>query len=215
MTLFLDGVDALPLELQPKLLRFLETRTFRPLGASTERRANVRIVAATQRDLKAQVDRGQFRQDLYFRLQGVELGVPPLRERPEDLPLLIRDLLAAQGRAELTLPEALLQRLVQHPWPGNVRELRTLLERFLVSDGSADAALDAFRHSPAPLEPLTALPFKAAKQRLVDDFTREYLAQMLERAGNNVTEAARLSGIARTHFHELLAKYGVTPDGAG
>jgi two-component system response regulator GlrR len=211
-TLFLDEVGELPLELQPRLLRALETRTITRVGETRARAVDVRFVAATHRNLEAEVAAGRFRQDLYFRLAVVQLRVPPLRERTEDIPLLVRHFVTQAGKADFPLSGELLQRLAEHTWPGNVRELRNTVERALAGQplqvpvGLLPAAAVPAR------EELSARPFKEAKERLLEDFTREYLAEVLQRCGDNITAAARQAGLARPHFHELLRRYRLRAD---
>jgi len=198
-TLFLDELGELPLELQPKLLRALENRTVRRVGDDRSRPVDVRVVAATHRDLEAEVAAGHFRQDLYFRLAVVLVRVPPLRERLEDLPLLIPALL--QGR-KVSFSPALLERLAAARWPGNVRELKNVLERVLAS---GEAAFDGRSQDPAVEDE----PFVEARNRRLDAFTREYLARVLERHHHSVTEAARVSGISRATVYRLIKRFGL------
>ena len=135
-TLFLDEIGELPLPLQPKLLRVLEAREVRRIGSAQPRKVNVRVIAATNRDLREEVNRGSFRQDLYFRLEVMRLRVPPLRERPDDIPVLVEHFrtLAKPGDAAPPFSEETLRSFVAHPWPGNVRELRNAVERLTVLD---------------------------------------------------------------------------------
>src|SRR6478752_530385 len=135
-TLFLDEIGELPLPLQPKLLRVLEARELRRIGAAQPRKIDVRVIAATNRDLREEVNRGTFRQDLYFRLEVMRLRVPPLRERPDDIPVLVEHFrsLAKPGAAAPPFSEETMRSFVAHPWPGNVRELRNAVERLTVLD---------------------------------------------------------------------------------
>jgi DNA-binding NtrC family response regulator len=219
-TLFLDEVGELPLELQPKLLRVLEAGTVRRVGEDKERRVDVRVVAATNRVLEDEVAAGRFRQDLYYRLAVVLLQVPPLRDRLDDIPLLTRHFVQQMGRGDFELPRALLMRFGSYHWPGNVRELRNLVERALAGAELGELAEDPGPPKARPAagagEPLTDLPFKEAKERLVESFTREYLEALLERCGGNISQAAREAGIARNYVHRLVAKYGLkASDGSG
>ena len=201
-TVFLDEIGELPLELQPRLLRVLEGRTVRRVGDDTPRSVDVRVVAATHRDLAAEVKAGRFREDLYFRLSVVVARVPPLRERLDDVPLITHALLARLGRPDFELSPALLARLKQHDWPGNVRELRNVIER-AVSGGTVTLEEQA-RPGGA-----RSLPYKQAKEQLVEDFTREYFTRLYQQSGGNVAELARTAGIARTYAHEVIKKYGL------
>src|SRR5581483_3224731 len=148
---------------------------------------------------------GRFREDLYFRLAVVVAKVPALRERLDDLPLITHALLAKLGRPDFELSPALLARLQQHDWPGNVRELRNVIERAV---SGSELQLDSTSKAARTAETGT-LPYKQAKEQLVDDFTREYFTRLLERSGNNVAEMARVAGIARTYAFEVIKKYGL------
>ncbi|MDP1922146.1 MAG: sigma 54-interacting transcriptional regulator [Myxococcales bacterium] len=214
-TLFLDEVGELPLELQPRLLRALEARQVKRLGEDRPRSVDVRVIAATHRALNAEVQAGRFRPDLYFRLAVAALRVPPLRERREDIPLLVRALLVQLGRESFELSSELITRLSSYDWPGNVRELRNVVARAVVSDEvSLEHVLNpAPPGTPVPSKPPASstleVPFKEAKERLVDNFTREYLTALQQKHGGNVTQMARASGLARTYLHDLLARHGL------
>ncbi len=207
-TVFLDEIGELPLELQPKLLRVLESGTVRRVGDNAARDVDVRVVAATHRDLKAEVAAGRFRADLYYRLAVVPVHVPALRERAEDIPVLARHFFQQSGQPDFPLTDELVRRLLAHDWPGNVRELRNFVHRVLAV---GDAELpDSKPVSAAPtVGDLSALTFKEAKERMVEDFTREYLQALLVRCDNNVSEVARTAGLARSHVHGLLIRYGL------
>ncbi|MBK7857043.1 MAG: sigma 54-dependent Fis family transcriptional regulator [Archangiaceae bacterium] len=214
-TVFLDEVGELPLELQPRLLRVLESGTVKRLGDDQPRKVDVRIIAATHRDLEDAVKKGTFRRDLYFRLAVVIARVPPLRERPEDIPLLVRQFVAAMGRGDFELSEPMRRKLSAHDWPGNVRELRNVIERAL-NGGTVEMRGPAkgrpARAAPQPGEDLTGLPFKDAKEKLVDAFTREYITTLLDRNANNVSETAKAAGLARNYVHRLVNKFGLKGD---
>ncbi len=211
-TIFLDEIGELPLELQPRLLRVLESGTVKRLGEDAPRNVDVRIIAATHRDLEESVKKGSFRRDLWFRLAVVIARVPPLRERPEDIPLLVRQFVSAMGRGDFELSEALRRKLAAHDWPGNVRELRNVIERALAG-GDVDVQSSGkgrpARAAPQPGEDLTALPFKDAKEKLVDAFTHDYIVTLLERHGNNVSDTAKAAGLARNYVHRLVNKFGL------
>ena len=210
-TLFLDELGDLALDLQPKLLRALEEGMVKPLGDEAYRRADVRVIAATHRDLESEVRDGRFRQDLFFRLCVVPLIVPPLRERLEDLPALAQHFVQQLTGQDVPLSPALLGRLCAYHWPGNVRELRNVVARALMDEA---IALSPLRRPPdrERAEVSVALPFKAAKERLVESFTRDYLEAMLAKHGGNITHAAKGAGIARAHLHKLVEKYGLKGD---
>jgi two-component system response regulator GlrR len=209
-TLFLDEIGELPLDLQPKLLRVLESGTVKRLGEDRPRRVDVRIIAATHRDLEAEVQEKRFRGDLYFRLAVVQVRVPPLRERIEDLPLLAHHFVRAMGRGDYQLSPALLERLAAYHWPGNVRELRNVIERALAG-GDVAALPDSKlgRGSRGPAQAITDLPFKEAKEKLVESFTKDYLSALLKQCGGNVSQAARTAGINRNYVQRLCVKYGL------
>ncbi len=204
-TLFLDEIGELPLDVQTKLLRFLDAGTVRRLGEDKPRTADVRIIAATHRDLEAQVRAGQFRQDLYFRLAVVVVHVPALRDRLDDVEALALHFVRQMGRSELEVSPTLLARLKAHDWPGNVRELRNVVERALADH--EDELLPSVR--PAPAVDPTALPFKDAKEKLVDAFTEEYLRALYAKCGGNISKMAREAQINRNYVQHLVAKYGL------
>ncbi|MBL8952669.1 MAG: sigma 54-dependent Fis family transcriptional regulator [Myxococcaceae bacterium] len=199
--LFIDEVAELPLELQTRLLRLLETRQVRRLGDPLERTLDVRIVAATHRSLPDEVKKGRFREDLYYRLAVVEVVVPPLRERREDVALLAEHFVKQRGQSFVLTP-SLLARLQEYAWPGNVRELRNLVERALA--GAEPGELLPVKAS-AP----TAKTFKEAKERVLDAFTREYLGALFARHGGNISAVAREAGLNRNHVAELAERLGL------
>jgi DNA-binding NtrC family response regulator len=212
-TLFLDEVGELPLELQPKLLRVLESRCFRRVGGTRDRPHDVRIVAATNRDLAALVTTRQFREDLYFRLAAAVVSVPPLRDRLEDLPLLVAGLLRELGRADLSVARDTLELLAAHPWPGNVRELKnTLAAGLAFVDGAVLEARQLRVITPASgaASALDRLPLGG--QRL-DSIERAAIRQTLRRTRGNKTLAAQQLGIAISTLYEKLRKYEVKEDG--
>ncbi|NBD11257.1 MULTISPECIES: sigma 54-interacting transcriptional regulator [Corallococcus] len=217
-TLFLDEVGELPLEVQPRLLRALERRQVKRVGANDYRSVNVRVVAATHQDLEGAVKAGRFRGDLFHRLAVLRATLPPLRERPEDIPLLIDTVLERMGKPPSALSDQTRALLAQYPWPGNVRELRNVVDR-VVSLG--ESALPDLPDTPPPRAPpqdlgpedtqsLAAdLPFKEAKERLIEGFERDYLKTLLERCGGNVSKASREAGIDRVYLRKLLRKHGL------
>lgn len=218
-SLFLDDIDCLPLAAQAKLLRFLQEREYRCLGANTVLHADVRVIAASNRPLADLVQQGQFRADLFYRLNVLTLALPPLRERREDIEPLashfLRQCALEQGRpahAGPGLSHGALLRLLSHAWPGNVRELRHVLERaLLLSDGAdiqaEDIELDSADASQQALE-----SFQAMKARVVHDFERHYIATLLAHNQGNVTAAARAAGKHRRAFFELMRKHRITAE---
>ncbi len=215
-TVFLDEVGELALDLQPKLLRAIEALEIRRVGDARTRTVNVRVVGATNRDLEREVNRGRFREDLYFRLAVMAVRVPPLRERLEDLMILIRVFLQALGAPEeerLFTPEILAE-MSCHDWPGNVRELRNYVERTVVLQKAGPTLRRASGAPPGGASPAgVSAPFKIAKDAAVDAFERSYLAALLEAAGNNMSKAARMAGMDRMHLHRLVQKHGLRGGG--
>ncbi|HEY3451832.1 MAG TPA: sigma 54-interacting transcriptional regulator [Myxococcales bacterium] len=210
-TLFLDEIGELPLLLQPKLLRVLEAREVRRIGSQQLKRVNVRVLAATNRDLREEVNRGTFRQDLYFRLEVVRLRVPPLRERPEDVPVLVEHFrkLAKPGQEPPPITQEAMASFCAHSWPGNVRELRNAVERMVVLQELPVPAADSRSESASSGAIDIKTPFKDAKNALTESFERRYLAQMLEATGGNISEAARRADIDRVYLLKLMGRYGM------
>ncbi len=221
-TLFIDEVGELPIELQPKLLRALEQREIRRLGGRETISLDIRIVAATNRDLAVEVNRGAFREDLFYRLAVVHLILPPLRERREDIRRLaehfVRKALKgdSQRSAEVLagIDEENWKRLESHPWPGNVRQLRNVIERTLALSDPSSVAFDlpgseASASNPSMNAPEVDLdrPFGEQKADAIADFERAYLEGQLERHGGNFSRAAAAAGIDRMYFKRLLKKY--------
>jgi DNA-binding NtrC family response regulator len=220
-TVFLDEIGELPLELQPKLLRALEAREIRRVGETKARKVNVRVVSATNRDLEREVNKGRFREDLYFRLAVLQVRVPPLRERLEDLPILIRVFLSALGvpEQERLFGSAVLAEMSKHDWPGNVRELRNYVERSVVLQSAIPAGATARRSAPSHphlgSQVDIRIPFKIAKDAAVDTFERSYLGALLESCGGNMSKAARTAGMDRMYLHRLVQKHGLRGPSGG
>ncbi|MCE9578709.1 MAG: sigma 54-interacting transcriptional regulator [Deltaproteobacteria bacterium] len=213
-TLFLDEIGELALDLQPQLLRVLDRRQLRRVGDTQTIDVDLRVIAATHRDLPAMVKAGEFREDLYYRLAVVRALVPPLRDRLDDVPALAAHFADELGRG-FALSAALIEQLAHHRWPGNVRELRNVVERALslgatgldelgVPGGSAAPATGA-----GPGAEVFDLPFKEAKAALVEGFEREYLTHLLARHRGNISRAAHEAGIDRNYIHRLVKKYGL------
>jgi two-component system response regulator GlrR len=213
-TVFLDEIGELPAELQPKLLRVLEAREIRRVGSNTYQPVDIRLIAATHRDLRAAVNTGGFRSDLFFRLAVLRISLPSLRQRPEDLPLLVEKLLASMKAAPehtgaLRTPE-FFSRLQHAAWPGNVRELRNYLERCLVFEDAL--ALSEQETGPGgTLEVDPAQPYADQRRRAVDDFERRYLRALLEKHQGKVAQAATTAGVDRVHLYRLLRRHGIKP----
>ncbi|MFZ5470098.1 MAG: sigma 54-interacting transcriptional regulator [Myxococcota bacterium] len=213
-TLFLDEIGELPLAVQPKLLRALEARKVKRVGSDSFRSVNVRVIAATHRDLRAAVNHGHFREDLYYRLAVAPVRLPPLRERLEDLPLLLRQMwketleqLGLPPR-ELPLTREALAELSSLPWEGNVRELRNFVERSAALSGQLDPAALGVRASAtsSQLDVRVDLPYKEARALWVEHFERVYLSHYLEKTSGNVAQAAREAGMDRAYLIKLLRK---------
>jgi DNA-binding NtrC family response regulator len=205
-TLFLDEIGELPLSLQPKLLRALESKKVRRLGGKGWLPVDVRVLAATTRDLPLEMLAKRFREDLYYRLAVVKVHVPPLRERVEDLALLVDHLLRGIGHdpAPLLTVEALAE-LAGHRWPGNVRELRNTLER--AASLAAPIAIDHVAPTPEGVD--LGVPLKVAKQRLIADYERRYLEAMLHACERNISEVARRSGAERMTIYRIMRRHGL------
>jgi DNA-binding NtrC family response regulator len=215
-TLLLDEIGDFPLSLQPKLLRMLEAGEITPLGRDRAERHDVRVIAATHRDLYDEVGRGGFRADLYYRLAVVEVELPPLRARLEDLPLLADRFLAAAGSPARVEPCANFETLRAYHWPGNVRELRNVISRAvaLAEPGAGFAAMPILLRGGGG-EVKDEVSFAAdrsyhqAKAEVLGRFERRYLADLLRRAGGNISEAARIAGVERKHLYKMLERAGV------
>jgi two-component system response regulator GlrR len=208
-TILLDEIGELALDLQPVLLRAIDRREIQRIGSAQRIATDVRIIAATNRNLREEVNARRFRSDLYFRLAVLVVTLPPLRDRAPDLPLLVAGLLDDLRAGDSPIARALrggelLPELLRHGWPGNVRELRNYVEACLVRQerGAAPAPTD---------EPVidTALPLREVRERWLRHVERRYLEQLLVLHGNNVSAAARAAGIDRVHFHRLLARVGL------
>jgi DNA-binding NtrC family response regulator len=211
-TLFLDEIGELPVDQQPKLLRALDTRAIQPVGRSTVTQVDVRIIAATHRNLSKEVESGRFRQELFFRLAVLTVRIPPLRERLEDLPHLIERMVQASGKAGMDITEPLLSRFREYPWPGNIRELRNIVEAALAG---VELAPEPFASQGVrPLPPVSpGKPYKQAKDQLVDDFTSAYLSGLSRECGGNISEMSRRSGLARHYLRALLERHGLKAKG--
>jgi DNA-binding NtrC family response regulator len=211
-TIFLDEIGEMALDLQPSLLRVLDKRAVRKVGSNTYEKIDVRVIAATNRDLRAEVAKKTFREDLYYRLAVIRVSVPPLRERGSDIPLLTQHFMSSFGQGLDVTPDD-MAKLQRHAWPGNVRELRNVVERAcLLSRGNTINIDDALVHEAAPaLGIRTDLPFKEAKGQLVDMFERKYIDDLMRKHKMNLSAAAREAQIDRKHLRELIRKYGLDP----
>ncbi len=232
-TLFLDEVGDMPLETQAKLLRAIQEKEIERVGGNTALKIDVRLLAATNHDLEAAVQAGRFREDLYYRLRVVEIPIPPLRDRAEDVPLLVERFLADAAarfqRPPKPLAEGALRACLTHEWKGNVRELKSAVEQALLlapgdvitvgdlfpgGTGDGDAAMDG---PPAPIDGAAAAigrtepgSFRAAKERAVVRFEREFLLQALRRHDGNITKAAEEIGMYRQNLQQKMRELGIT-----
>ena len=211
-TIFLDEVGDMSLKTQAKVLRALDEQKLQPVGASETIHVDVRVVAATNKNLDKEIENGNFREDLYYRLNVVPFYVPPLRERVEDIPLLadyfLREFAIAYGRKPKELTRSGYDALASYRWPGNVRELRNLMERIVIM--TPQARIEA-RHIP--------LPLGAPASRPLDQFAtlvdvrkaaeREYILRKLDETGGNVTKAAELLGLERSHLYRKMRALGI------
>jgi transcriptional regulator with PAS, ATPase and Fis domain len=215
-TILLDELGELPLELQPKLLGVLERREVRPVGSNRTIPVDVRVIAATNRSLAGEVNAHRFRADLYYRLAVLEINMPPLRQRREDLPTLVEHLATCRGwalPAWMTTP-AFIVELANHHWPGNVRELRNYLERCIAI--GERPGLPSATTTPSPASSMASdapidfgVPLKAAREAVLAPFERRYLEASLRHHDNNVSAAARTAGIDRLGFYRLLWRHGL------
>jgi DNA-binding NtrC family response regulator len=214
-TLFIDEIGDLELSLQPKLLRAIERGQIQRIGGAQPLSVDVRIIAATRRDLDGEVQAGRFRDDLFFRLAVGRVELPPLRERVGDIPLLTRHFWRTLGGGDRPLPSGMLERFESYRWPGNLRELHNTVARCLALGDVTDVDPTGVTSGASavdegdPLARILALqlPLSVARDRLVAEFERRYVQQVLERSGGNVSRAAQASGIARRYFQVLRARY--------
>ena len=211
-TIFLDEIGELPLDMQPKLLRALEERLIKRIGGNDQIKLDIRIIAATNRDLRGEINRGRFRSDLFYRLNTLRLRVPPLRERRGDIALLTAHFYAQLAPGE-DPPAELLVDFARHDWPGNVRELRAAVERtVLLGDPTVWREIsDAIPTATPPAAPF-GTSFRAAKERAVAEWERDYLRALIEQHRGNVSAAARAVRMDRNHLRELLVRHGVRTD---
>jgi len=211
-TLFLDEIGELSKDLQPKLLRALEKREIKRLGARKPTQIDVRTIAATNRNLLAEVERGAFRQDLYYRIAAARLLVPPLRERLEDIPMLVEHFLAQETPelSQASIPMHVWQMFAAHRWPGNVRELRNAVKRVIVAPELSlhTASAEGDRALTGSSGPGLA-PLRVARRIAVDGFEQDYLRVLLGRSERNVTRAAAIAEVSRQMIQKLMRKHGM------
>ena len=227
-TIFLDEIGELPLELQPKLLRVLEQREVRRVGGSRMKAIDVRVVVATNRNLREEVARKTFREDLFYRLNVVEIHLPALRDRYADLPLLVNHLInrADHNPGVASVSEEVMSLFESYRWPGNVRELNNCIVRALPFCDTNQITISTLPESlraanthrqtpeiPTPSFSMPAvdknIPFKDAKEQLIEAFEREYLLDLLDRHGGNVSRVARSAHMDRKSITRLMKKHGI------
>lgn len=210
-TVFLDEIGDMPLELQSKLLRILDRNEFSRVGESSTQRVDVRVVSATNRDLQGMMKEGTFRSDLYYRLRGVNISLPPLRERREDIPALVAHFL---DRAQMAVAPDAMEMLCRMDWPGNVRELSMVVTNLkgicrnrIVTRESVERVTGA---ASAPASPANGFPtYQEFKKRLLEGAEREYFSSLLRAADNNIAQAARRAGMHRKNLYEKLKQLGL------
>ncbi len=218
-TIFLDEVTELPLAMQVKLLRVLQEQTIRRVGEAKERSIDVRVISATNRDIKALVENGEFREDLYYRLNVVSIKVPPLRERKEDIPTLARAFLLKYGadmglKAPMAIQEEALNALIRYNYPGNIRELENIMERALaLCDSSQIRLIDLpefmQQHEETLPQPGETLPTTGINlENYIDSIEKNFLEQALRQSGGSKTHAAKLLGLTFRSMRYRLKKYG-------
>ena len=215
-TIFLDEIGELPLAAQASLLRVLEDRTVQPVGSDQRVSIDVRVVAATHRNLSDMVEQQSFRFDLFYRLAVVHVVVPSLAERPEDLPALIENFYEGRGITAGPIEGPNLEQLMKHAWPGNVRELRNVLERAWALSGPGGATFADLKLFFRPVERAGGgpqvdirVPFKDAKEMWVAEFERQYLGALFAACGGNISKTAEHAGVNRRHVRSLLRKHRI------
>jgi DNA-binding NtrC family response regulator len=218
-TIFLDEIGDMPTETQAKVLRVLEERSFERVGGTRPIQVDVRVVAATHRNLEKEVEKGAFREDLYYRLRVVEIELPPLRDRREDIPALVDRLLAQTadrlGRDKKRLGPEALTHLTRHSWPGNVRELRNVIEQAAVLASQDEIRSDDLRlgtagtPGPSAGTPAPGVSFAEAKKDAVEGFEREYLLTALRRHGGNISRTAESIGMVRQSLQQKIRELGL------
>jgi len=212
-TLFLDEIGSLSPSLQAKLLRFLETKEIQPLGSEETLRVNVRVIAATNQDLRKKVEEGNFREDLFYRLNVFPIYIPPLRERKEDIPLLANYFLKIYSKKMNKkiekIEDGAMELLLKYSWPGNVRELENVIERCVVL---ADSPIVSKEFLPliTTSQEITG-PYQERKKRLLENFEREYFKELLQKHNGIISKVAKEAGIDRKNLYLKLKKWGINP----
>jgi two-component system response regulator GlrR len=216
-TVFLDEIGELPLDMQPKLLRALEEKLVKRIGGNDQIKLEIRVIAATNRDLRSEINRGRFRSDVYYRLNTFRLRVPPLRERRDDIALLTSHFYGQLARGGGEPPAELITDFVRHDWPGNVRELRAAVERTVLL-GDPNVWRQISEESPATpaareeARYVDGVSFRAAKERAVAEWEREYVRSLIDHHDGNLSRAARAVRMDRNHLRELLVRHRLRVD---
>ena len=212
-TLFLDEIDSISLHIQVKLLRLLENYEYKPLGDSQPHKANIRIIAATNRSLNSMVKTGSFRDDLLFRLKIVHLHIPPLIERKEDIPLLaeffFRKYINEYNKKNMKLTDDALNYLVSYPWKGNIRELENMIQNLIIMSKSDVLEVQNLRVEDEA--DIGQIPFKVAKMKAINSFEINYLTRILKENNGNVAKAAKKAEKGRTALWNLIKKHNIDP----
>jgi DNA-binding NtrC family response regulator len=222
-TLFLDEIGDLSVAMQVKLLRLLQEGEYKAVGGNTIRKVDIRFIAATNRNLSEQIKKGEFREDLFYRLRVIDIHIPPLRERMEDIPILAGHFVDKYSIIHEKKVKGISQQALYHlmlrDWPGNIRELENVIERGVIMAAgdilfeedllNNDSLGPSSLASDQPLEDIFTMPFKQAKDRLIEEFQMQYIARALARHGGNVSQAARDSGVKRQYLHRLMRETNI------
>jgi two-component system nitrogen regulation response regulator NtrX len=218
-TIFLDEIGDMSMKTQAKVLRVLQEQVTEPVGSTSRVQVDVRVLAATNKDLVSEIRAGRFREDLYFRLNVIPIFVPPLRERAEDIPLLVEHFIAdfalEYGRSAKTISPGALARLKTYRWPGNVRELRNVIERVVIMAPGEEIterdlaflASDALADKPAEESPVPAIPLHTAR----DQFERDYILRELAHQQGNISRTAEVLGVERSNLYRKMRAFGIAP----
>jgi DNA-binding NtrC family response regulator len=219
-TLFLDEIGDVSAAIQTKLLRLIQEKEIKSLGSSRSKTVDVRIIAATNRDLEKKIVEKTFREDLFYRLNVVSVFMPPLREIPEDIPLLaqrfVQQAESEYGIAPKSISAAAMKYLMGRAWPGNIRQLKNAIQRAMIFGKDNVLEIADFEDDQSPAKTATGvssmaeLPFRTARDKLIQDFTENYVCEALSRNNGNVSAAARESGLERQHFQKLMRKCGIS-----
>jgi DNA-binding NtrC family response regulator len=226
-TLFLDEVGEIELEIQPKLLRCLETKRFRPVGATKELKSNFRIICATNRDLLQETKSNNFRQDLYYRISALRINVPPLREHASDIPVLanyfLQEIAEEEGSEPIAFSQAAIERLTRYSWPGNIRQMKFVVENAFFSRTDnlieeqhlfleGESSPPSIQSEPEPeLEEDLDKDFKSYREDAVVQAEKKYIFTLMEKAGGDVRQAAKHAGLTREALYRVMSRCGLSP----